>query len=152
MISLVAITKALQYWQKDFSPFTSFTPSHARQTFVFSPGFTTLIWLSFPDISEWSNQRPGTRASNGFRRLPIYVSKFPRKDTKEISKSDRDQWRNSKEFCWGWLVTNNPFTRFALIRHQINKDGLIAVKFTLNAIAKDRFVWFSRSSYYTVIS
>jgi len=43
IMSLVAKTKTLQYWQKDFSPFTSFTPSHARQTFVFSPGFATLI-------------------------------------------------------------------------------------------------------------
>ena len=37
MMCRVAMTKTLKYWQKDLSPFTSFTLSHARQKFVISP-------------------------------------------------------------------------------------------------------------------
>lgn len=76
-MSLVAITRTRQCWQNDFSPLTSFTPSHARQIFVISPDFATFIWLSFAGISEKSSHRPRRGlliAFNGirsaFRSLP----------------------------------------------------------------------------------
>ncbi|KAH9205341.1 hypothetical protein DL95DRAFT_397709 [Leptodontidium sp. 2 PMI_412] len=52
MMHLVAMTKTLKYWQKDLYPFTSFTPSYARQRFVISPAFATFILFSFPITSE----------------------------------------------------------------------------------------------------
>jgi hypothetical protein len=39
------------------SPFTLFTPSHGKQTFLISLTFPTFILLSFPFTSESSNQR-----------------------------------------------------------------------------------------------
>jgi hypothetical protein len=87
MICLVAITKILQYLQKVFSPLTSLTPSHTRQTFVCSPALATFILFSFPFTSEQSSQRPWTGpwiAPAGFlsvyRNLP---EKIPRKSPGE---------------------------------------------------------------------
>src|SRR5437868_1469401 len=37
--------KGLQYHDEDFSPFTSLTATHSRQTFLYLPGFATLIYL-----------------------------------------------------------------------------------------------------------
>jgi hypothetical protein len=66
--------------------------------------------------------------------------KLARKDAKKIFRSDGDQRRYRKEFCRGRLVINNPFSGFAFVRHHIHEYGLIAVKFTLDAMAQNMFV------------
>src|SRR4051812_5944672 len=113
MICLVARTKAPQYWQAAFFPFTSLTPSHARQTFVFSPALATFIRLRLPRHLRVVQPETLDWSLHCSCWLLVDVPQLPGKYPKKISRRDRDQGSNGKEFCRGRFTAESLLSRDA---------------------------------------
>ena len=96
MIWRVAMTKTLKYWQKDLSPFYLIYLFSRKTDVCYFTSFCHFYLIQLAYHFRIIQPKIWDRPTNGSRWLLIGVPKPLWEETKEVSRSNSDQWSNAR--------------------------------------------------------